>query len=198
MLSTKHVVLGLVIERRGYGYELQQRLDRRFAFLGLSARVVYRALDSLASDGLIEVVGEKQGDRASRGAPKKIYGPTSAGHDEFGRWVAEPCEIAIVREEVHVKVVLSQQENFPRVIELTERLEQKCLDGLRVMQEAAPPSLDELADPAFPWDMATGVLVDDAEAIRLQGIIDWLQRVRAVVRRRMNPPARSMKRTATP
>lgn len=198
MLSTRHVVLGLVIERRGYGYDLQQRLDRRFAFLGFSERVVYRALDSLANDGLIEEVGEKQEGRTTRGAPKKIYAATRAGHEEFGRWVAEPCEIAIVREEVHVKVVLSQKENFPRVIELTERLEQKCLDGLRVMQEAEPPSLDELADPAFPWDMATAVLIDDAEAIRLQGIIDWLQRVRAVVRRRMNPPVRSMRRTVTP
>lgn len=198
MLSTKHVVLGLLIERRGYGYDLQQRLDRRFAFLGFSERVVYRALDSLANDGLIRAVGEKRTDRTARGAPKKVYAPTPAGHEEFGRWLAEPCEIAVVREEVHVKVVLSQEENFPRVIELTERLEQKCLDGLRAMQEAEPPSLDELADPAFPWDMATMVLADDAEAIRLQGIIDWLQRVRAVVHRRMNPPPRSTRRTAAP
>lgn len=198
MLSTKHVVLGLLIERRGYGYDLQQRLDRRFAFLGFSERVVYRALDSLADDGLIKAVGEKQTDRTSRGAPKKVYAATPAGREEFGRWLAEPCEIAIVREEVHVKVVLSQKENFPRVIELTERLEQKCLDGLRVMQEAEPPSLDELADPDFPWDVASAVLTDDAEAIRLQGIVDWLQRVRAVVRRRMNPPPRSARRSVAP
>lgn len=192
MLSTKHVVLGLVIERPGYGYELQQRLDRRFAFLGLSERVVYRALDSLCRDGLIEEVGEKQIGRTSRGAPKKIYAATSTGLDEFGGWIAEPCEIAVVREEVHVKVVLSQEQNFARVIELTERLEQACLMALREMQEAEPPALEELADPAFPWATATAVLIDDAEATRLQGTIDWLQRVRAVVRRRMEPPARRM------
>lgn len=191
MLSTNHVVLGLVIERPGYGYELQQRLDRRFAFLGLSERVVYRALDRLCGEGLIEEVGEKRTGRTSRGAPKKIYGATAAGHEEFGRWIAEPCEVAVVREEVHVKVVLSQEPNFPRVIELTERLEQACLAALREMQEAQPPSLEQLADPALAWETVSGVLVDDAEAIRLQGIVDWLQHVRAVVRRRMLAPAPS-------
>jgi DNA-binding PadR family transcriptional regulator len=195
MLSTKHVVLGLVIERPGYGYDLQKRLDQRFAFLGYSERVVYRALDSLFNDGLIYEVGEARAGRTSRGAPKKRYAATPDGHEEFGRWVAEPCEVAIVREEVHVKVVLSQEENFPRVIELTERLEQACLAALREMQDAEPPSLEELADPALPWETATAVLIDDAEATRLQGIIDWLQRVRAIVRRRMNPPARSTGRT---
>lgn len=198
MLSTKHVVLGLLIERPGYGYDLQKRLDQRFAFLGYSERVVYRALDSLCREGLIEEVGEARAGRTPRGAPKKRYATTAAGHEEFGRWVAEPCEVAVVREEVHVKVVLSQEENFPRVIELTERLEQACLDALRAMQQAAPPSLEELADPQFPWDMATGLLIDDAEATRLQGIIDWLQRVRAIVRRRMSPPARSTRRTLAP
>ncbi len=197
MLSTKHVVLGLVIERPGYGYDLQKRLDQRFAFLGYSERVVYRTLDSLFEDGLIEIIGQSA-SRTPRGAPKKRYGATPAGHEEFGQWVAEPCEVAVVREEVHVKVVLSQEENFPRVVELTVRLEQACLAALRVMQDAEPPSLEELADPAFPWDMAAAVLIDDAEATRLQGIIDWLQRVRAVVQRRMSPPARGTRRTIRP
>ncbi|HMJ01478.1 MAG TPA: PadR family transcriptional regulator [Conexibacter sp.] len=197
MLSTKHVVLGLVIERPGYGYELQQRLDRRFAFLGLSDRAVYRMLDRLQRDGLIEPAYEKQAGRTSRGAPRLVYTATPAGHDEFGRWIAEPCEIAVVREEVHVKVVLSQAPNFPRVIELTEKLEQACLAAMRELQQASAPSLEELADPAFPWETAAVVLVDDAEAARLQSYIDWLQRVRTIVRRRMEPPARRPRMDAT-
>jgi DNA-binding PadR family transcriptional regulator len=38
-LSNKHVVLGLLIERPGWGYEVQQRLDQRFGFLALSEKI---------------------------------------------------------------------------------------------------------------------------------------------------------------
>ena len=190
MLSTKHVVLGLVVERPGYGYDLQQRIDNRFGFLGLSQRVIYRVLDRLQDDGLVEPLGVKQVGRTERGSPRVIYGATPRGTQEFSRWIAEPCEIGVAREEVHVKLVLSQPPDWPRVIELTESLERACLAAMRELQEGAGPSFDQLVDPALPWETVAGVLVDDAECTRLQGMIDWLQRVRVVVRRRMEPPVR--------
>lgn len=190
MLSTKHVVLGLLIERPGYGYELQQRINDRFGFLGLSERAVYGVLDRLDDDGWIEQIGIKQAGKTRRGSPRVIYAATPGGSEEFSRWIGEPCEIGVVREEVHVKVVLSQPPDWPRVIELTEKLEQACLTAMRELQEADSPSLDELANPALPWEKVAAVLVDDAECTRLQGMIDWLQRVRTVVRHRIKPPAR--------
>lgn len=189
-LSTKHVVLGLVIERRGYGYDLQQRFNTRFRFLSLSEKVTYRVLDRLEAEGWIAPVHEKQAGRTERGAPRVIYEATASGYEEFSRWIAEPCEIGIAREEVHVKVVLSQPPNWPRVIELTEKLEKACLVAMRELQAGDGPSFDQLADHEIPWDTVASVLVDDAECARLQAMIDWLQRVRVIVRHRMNPPVR--------
>lgn len=183
--STKHVVLGLVIERPGYGYDLQQRLDRRFRFLGLSDRAVYRALESLWREELIEERGEKQTGRTRRGAPKILYGPTAKGVDEFGRWIGESCELAVVREEIHVKLALAQAPNFARLLEVIDRLERSCLTALHALQQAEPPALEAMADPEMAWETVSLLLVDDAEAIRLQGIIEWLHRVRPVVRRRI-------------
>ncbi len=195
-VSTKHVVLGLLIERPGYGYDLQRRFNPRFRFLSLSEKVTYKVLDQLKDEGWIERVGIKQVGQTERGAPRVIYGATESGHEEFGRWIAEPCEIGIAREEVHVKVVLSQPPDWPRVIELTEKLEKACLAAMHEMQEGNGPTLDQLADPEIPWDTVAAVLVDDAECTRLQGMIDWLQRVRIVVRHRMDPPARRTGRQA--
>lgn len=178
-------MLGLVIERAGYGYDLQQRLDQRFGFLGFSDRVVYKALDSLEGDGLITEVGEKRAGRTRRGAPKKLYSATDAGISEFDRWIGEPCELSTVREEIHVKLVLAQAPNFERLLEVVWRFEQSCLRQLRALREVEPPSLEELSDPAHPWELASRVLVDDAEVIRLQGTLEWLERARRVVRRRM-------------
>jgi DNA-binding PadR family transcriptional regulator len=188
-LSTKHVVLGLLVERPGYGYDLQLRFQERFRFLSLSEKVTYKVIDQLKEDGWIERVGIKHAGQTERGAPRVIYGATAAGREEFSRWIAEPCEIGIAREEVHVKVVLSQPPDWPRVIELTEKLEKTCLAAMHELQANTGPTFDQLADPEIPWDVVAAVLVDDAECTRLQGMIDWLQRARIVVRHRMDPPA---------
>lgn len=184
-LSNKHVVLGLLLERAGYPYDIEQRFNSRFRFLSLSEKVVYKLIRQLEDEGWIERAGTKQ---VGQTPPRQLYRATASGRDEFSRWIAEPCEIGVAREEVHVKVVLSQPPDWPRVIELTDTLERTCLAAIREMQETSVLTVDQLTDPVIPWDTVAAVLVDDAEVTRLQGMVDWLQRVRVVVMRRMNPP----------
>jgi len=67
-ISTKHVVLGLLVERPSYGYELAQRLGTRLDFLGLQGNSIYRILDRLEDDGWIVEIGERRVRRTRRGA----------------------------------------------------------------------------------------------------------------------------------
>jgi DNA-binding PadR family transcriptional regulator len=182
VLSTKHVVLGLLVEQRGYGYELQQRIDRRFEFLGLSESTVYGLLTRLERDGLIEERGPKETGRTKRGAPRVIYGATEAGVAEFGRWMAAPCDAAIPREELHAKIVLSDPEDLPQLIAMAERQERECLAQL---QQLTSRGLHELVDDGLAWRDVAAMLVEDAQAARMQATLDWLQRARAVMERRL-------------
>ena len=53
-MSLKHAVLGLVLERRGYGYDLVQRLtDRLGPAWQLTPSAVYFALDQLSDAGAV-------------------------------------------------------------------------------------------------------------------------------------------------
>lgn len=186
-LSNKHVVLGLLIERAGYAYDIEQRFNSRFRFLSLSEKVVYKLIRQLEAEGWIERAGTKQ---VGQTPPRMLYRATSDGREEFSRWIAEPCEIGVAREEVHVKVVLSQPPDWPRLVELTDKLERTCLTAMRELQDTSGLTFDQLADPEIPWDSVAAVLVDDAEVTRLQAMVDWLQRVRVLVVRRMNPSPR--------
>lgn len=186
-VSNKHVVLGLLLERAGYAYDIEQRFNTRFRFLSLSEKVVYKLIRQLEEEGWIERAGIKQ---VGQTPPRQLWRVTASGREEFSRWIAEPCEVGVAREEVHVKVVLAQPPDWPRVIELTDTLERTCLAAIREMQDASTLTVEQLTDPAIPWDTVAAVLVDDAEITRLQGMVDWLQRVRVIVMRRMNPPAR--------
>ena len=70
-LSTKHAVLGLMIDRPSYGYNLQQQIAERLGFLGLAESTVYKTLERLEQDGWVEEVGQKQVGGTRRGAPRK-------------------------------------------------------------------------------------------------------------------------------
>jgi DNA-binding PadR family transcriptional regulator len=191
MLSTKHVVLGLVIERAGYGYELQQRIDRRLGFLGLSATVIYGVLDRLEREGLIAERGAKESGRTRRGSPRLTYVATEAGLEEFQRWMAAPSKPALMREELHAKLAVSAPEHLQVLIGLTQDLERRYLDELQKLTGGRTSHLD---DPDLAWAELAEMLVDDAHATRLEGTIGWLQRTRAVLQRRLDGPAATGRR----
>jgi DNA-binding PadR family transcriptional regulator len=73
-------VLGLMIERPSYGYEILQRFERNYGeLLRLSSpSQIYTALDSLADRGMIEATAETAPDVASR-QPRLHYRATSEG-----------------------------------------------------------------------------------------------------------------------
>ena len=142
MLSTKHVVLGLLLERPGYGYDLQQRMDERFSFLQLSETAIYRLLDSLQRDGYIEESGRKVIGGTRRGSPRVTYAPTDAGTTEFQQWMAQPCATTAVREALHAKLILSDAEDLPRLIEQVMDQERETLAELAAFQRPGAPEVD--------------------------------------------------------
>jgi DNA-binding PadR family transcriptional regulator len=193
MLSTKHVVLGLVIDRPGYGYELQQRMNRRLGFLGLSENVIYGVLDRLEREGLIEERGPKAAGQTRRGSPRVMYEATPAGLEAFRRWMASPSRPAVLREELQAKLAVSAPEHAAPLIELTEQLE---LEYLRELQQLTGARKGDLDDPDLSWDALAEILVDEAQAIRLEGTIAWLQRTRSILGRRLARSAPEDRRRA--
>ncbi|ADB49990.1 PadR family transcriptional regulator [Conexibacter woesei] len=91
MRSTVNLaVLGLVIERPSYGYELSQRFGRRFGDLFAVGRShIYAALDSLQRDSLIEPLPRPQPVGRRPRQPRVHYRVTADGARTYREWVAE-------------------------------------------------------------------------------------------------------------
>lgn len=81
-------LLGLVIQRPSYGYELVQRFERTYGeSLELSSpSQIYTALDSLTRRGLIEEVPFGEGPDFVR-QPKPHYKATEEGASCYERWL---------------------------------------------------------------------------------------------------------------
>ena len=186
-MSVKYAVLGLLAQRRGYGYDLVQRFEEQVGpAWQLNAGAIYVALDKLEQEGLVRPVTGPDGEapttrrRTARGAPRVIYEATAQGLARFEDWMAPRSSMSPLREELHLKLALSAPHNLPRLIELTYEQEQACLE--RLEQHLGAASFDDLLDAAQPWPAVASVMVRDAEIAHLQATVEWLRRIREAMR----------------
>ncbi len=181
-VSNRHVVLGLLMERPGYGYDLGQRIEDWLAFLGLSENAVYRILDRLEDDGWIVEVGERRVGRTRRGAARVMYGPTREGAEQFREWVTRPSERADLRDELRAKLLLTDPADLPELLAAVERQAAECLAELAGLRR---PVLAAASRPDVPWANAAAMLVDDFATRWLQCLVDWLDDVCVVLEDRI-------------
>jgi DNA-binding PadR family transcriptional regulator len=176
-MSAKHAVLGLVIERPGYGYQLAQRLDERFSSSGFAPSGVYSALDQLSRDELVRSAGELGPGPARRAAPRTIYEATEEGVDHFESWMLDPSPMPPLRDELHMKIALCRPRNVPRLIEMISGQELVCLGRLRDLKSI----IEEAPGPAHDWSRLMGVLASEAEIAFWDARMKWLQSARELL-----------------
>lgn len=181
-LSTKHAVLGLMIDRPSYGYNLQRQIGERLGFLGLAESTVYKTLERLEVDGWVEEVGEKHAGRTRRGAPRVLYRATPEGVASFRGWMAMTSDRAVLRDELQTKLALSNPEDLPGLLEMAEAQSRECLEELVLL---ARPSLSELATADVEWSIAARFMVDDFKARWLESLVDWLDGICEVMDERI-------------
>jgi DNA-binding PadR family transcriptional regulator len=186
-MSVKYAVLGLLAQRRGYGYDLVQRFEEQVGSAWqLNAGAIYVALDKLEQEGLVRPIVSGEDDapvtrrRTVRGAPRVIYEATPQGLERFEDWMATASSMSPLREELHLKLALSQPRNLPRLIQLTYEQEQACLE--RLEQHLGGAAFDDLLASTPLWSAVASVMVRDAEIAHLQATVEWLRRIREAMR----------------
>ncbi len=177
-MALKHAVLGLLVTRRGYGYELVQRLDGRLGpAWQLSASTVYAALDQLETAGLVKglagcVAG---GGRERRGAQRVVNEATEAGREEFEDWLARPILRAEpIRNELALKLAAARRDDAPALLEAIEQAE-RVTRVTREECEAAAPAAGRR------WDDAAATLLGAAAVHRFDADLRWLGRARQAI-----------------
>ncbi|MFZ1155715.1 MAG: PadR family transcriptional regulator [Solirubrobacteraceae bacterium] len=176
-MSAKNAVLGLVIERPGYGYDLARRLEERFGSSGFAPTGVYSALDQLSAESLVRNAGARADATNERAAPRTIYEATPKGVDYFEEWMLGCSSLAPVRDELYMKIALSRPHNLGRLIELAQTQEETCLTRLESLRQ---PATRSRGNPKA-WSDVAVLLVRDAEIKQLQARVEWLQKARAIM-----------------
>lgn len=176
-MPVKHAVLGLVVERRGYGYELASRLnDRLGSAFEVPTGTVGAAIKTLKDAEHIEVVKKEM-----RGDQMRVwYGATPAGRAHFEAWMDEPLVREPMRGELYLKFAVTDSRRVPILRESFERLELECLADI-AMHTRSPNLADELTDPV-PFETATRLLLDSGRLDRLNADRAFIRRTLGVLR----------------
>jgi DNA-binding PadR family transcriptional regulator len=124
-------VLGLVIERSSYGFELWKRYERLYGNVApiASQSNIYAALNALKDKGLIEEQGEtlKGPDGASR-QPKPHYRATKEGLVAYEGWVIAQAREYSLRSRQFARQLGAFARQPQTALAILERYEQACLD----------------------------------------------------------------------
>lgn len=196
-MSAKYAILGLVIERPGYGYQLAQRLQERFGSSSFAPSGVYSALDQLSRDELVRAAGEIGPGPARRSVPRMIYEATERGAEHFEQWMLGSSPTPPLRDELHMKIALCRPGNLPRLIDVVHGQELACIGRLRdLMQgpdragasdgERGAPMTGEPQD----WSRLMRALTKDAEIALWEARIEWLRSARELLGRQLNVQGR--------
>jgi DNA-binding PadR family transcriptional regulator len=192
-LSAKYAVLGLVIERPGYGYQLAQRLEERFGSSGFAPSGVYSALDQLSRDEFVRAAGELGPGRARRAAPRTIYEATDEGVDHFEAWMLGSSPAPPLRDELHMKIALCRPRNLPRLIDMVYGQELACMGRLRDLKQLCE---GDLVGNRHEWSRLMRILSRDAEIASWKARIEWLQSARELLERLLEDAERSQAEAA--
>lgn len=166
-------LLGLVIQRPSYGYELVQRFERAYeGALELSSpSQIYAALDVLERRSLVELLPAVEANESSR-QPKPHYQVTAAGRTAYVDWLVSHVHNEQRRSQlfVHQIAVLPAQD----AIEVIERCERECL-------KAATSAMGHAREDSGHGRLAAR-LADEETRLAIDARLAWIEYARRHLR----------------
>jgi DNA-binding PadR family transcriptional regulator len=172
-------LLGLVIERPSYAYELARRFERTYdGALSLSSvSHVYTALATLRERGLVEELPGAQASARSR----RPYHATERGVAEHAEWLVGQVLEERRRQRVLIAQLGALAKAPERAIAALDAYERACIEEM-----AAAPAAGEDEGPGTTRMVAR--LIGEETRLTIAAKLRWVQYARAQLH--AQPPAR--------
>jgi DNA-binding PadR family transcriptional regulator len=176
-MSAKHALLGLMLHRPAYPYDLAERLQGRLGpAWAINSGQLYQTIDRLRRDGLIERVGGKAEDRDDR----HVYAITESGVEEFERWFEGTTSGArLSRRPLLVKITLAGPERLKDTLEQIDAYELDC--AARLKELARTQEAITVEGPKVRADHVLLRVALSADIFQLEGELQWARHAHEMV-----------------
>lgn len=177
--SVNWAVLGLVIEKPSYGYEIGRRFLVRFGdFVPASLSNIYTTLDRLVRLGLLEPTHIQAASSSGR-QHKLHYRATSSGARAYRVWLARRLREVDNRSELMLRLLSVCVRGVLALDEVLERYEVECLEEQERLQ--ARPQQSAGLDSELMPDLLSRIVEDERRSM-LAAQLEWVRRTRAQLR----------------
>jgi DNA-binding PadR family transcriptional regulator len=134
-MSTKHALLGLLLEGASYPYQLADRLKERVGpAWAVSSGQVYNTIRQMEKDGLIEPVGSNMAGQDKR---RRFFCITGGGEREFESWLQDISgAVRLHRRPELLKITLAGPERLSTMLGHIDAYEESCTRRLNEFREA--------------------------------------------------------------
>jgi DNA-binding PadR family transcriptional regulator len=199
-MSAKHALLGLLLERPAYPYQLADRMRQRLGpAWKINSGQLYQTVKALEREGLIERAGNGDPDHEDR----HVFEITELGVSEFERFFCQtPAPVRLSRRPLLVKITFAGPQKLEKALAKVDAYERECAQQLAQvgrLREELP------ADGALlRADHLLLRLNLSADIFQLEGELRWARHAREMLswlasretvwpsgRERSEPPAQS-------
>ncbi len=169
-------LLGLLVERPGYGYGLIQRFEREYGealALG-SGSHIYEGLNVLEQAGLIEEhVSKARRQPTPRRQPTRHYRATSEGARIYADWLIARARSERLRSRLFARQLAALASEPELGLEVVGRYEQACLEEARANQ------VDIGGHPSGGADSLAVALPAEQARLSSEAELPWVSYARA-------------------
>lgn len=172
-------LLGLLLERPGYGYELAQRLNERMGpTWKLTPSSIYPVLERLESEQLVRrTVKDMPGRQRQR--ERVMYHATDAAAGAFEDWLQRPARKEPIRTELLARIAVARPQDAPRLLESLDEYERDCL-GMLPKDERRQP--DGGSPERRAWNGVLAEVIETAAGGQLRTELEWIEFARRRIR----------------
>lgn len=176
-MSAKHALLGLLLDRPAYPYELADRMLQRLGpAWAVNSGQLYQTIKRLEADGLIERVDRTGGARDDR----HVFSITDDGVAEFTRWFDETAvHVRLSRRPLLVQITFAGPERLKDALAKIDAYEFECVGQLNELSRAREGITAD--GPLVRADHLLLRLNLAADITQLEGELKWARHAREMV-----------------
>lgn len=176
-MSAKHALLGLLLDRPAYPYQLADRLQQRLGpAWEVNSGQLYQTIKRLEGEGLIARVQNVSPDHEDR----HVFAITDDGVAEFERWFAEAGgTVRLSRRPLLAKITFAGPRRLQDAMAMVDAYELECAERLKEigrLREALPAD-----GPLIRADQVLLRLNLSADVFQLEGELRWARHAREML-----------------
>jgi PadR family transcriptional regulator AphA len=176
-MSVKYALLGLLLDRPAYPYQLGDQLPKRLGpAWKINSGQIHQAIKILERDGLIE----RTGTQPAKHHDRHIFEITNQGIHEFDRFFGQtPNPVRLTRRPLLAKITFAGPDRLPDALTMLDTYEQECakqLTDATLLRETlldTQPSQTNQQTPLLRADQVLLRLNITADIFQLEGELRW-------------------------